>query len=70
MSHSAVDEESEFETQPSFDEIRWSTCSLEEFIQLYWEQVAPSLEAAGLDPRTEKPTHQCPKLHRNYALAQ
>jgi len=42
---------------PSFDDIRWSTCSLDDFKQLYWEQIAPCLEAKGMDPASEKPTH-------------
>ena len=59
MSHSEVGEEDELRTpQPSFDGIRWSTCSLKDFKQLYWEEAAPCLEAEGLDPTTEKPTHQ------------
>jgi len=59
MSRPESDRESELGTQqPAFDDIRWSTCSLEDFIQLYWEHVAPCLEAEGIDPTTEKPTHQ------------
>ena len=58
MSPSEIEQEKELNNQPSFDDVRWSTCSLEDFTQLYWEQIAPCLEAEGLDPRTEKPTHQ------------
>jgi len=60
MSHSEIYEDGETEVQqtPIFDDVRWSTCSLQDFIQLYWDQVAPCLKAEGIDPSTEKPTHQ------------
>jgi len=59
MSQPESDLESELETQqPSFDDVRWSTCSLEDFTELYWDEVAPCFEAEGLDTTTEKPTHQ------------
>ena len=64
MSHPESDREGELRTQqPSFDDVRWSTCSLEDFIQLYREQIVPCLEAGGLDPATEKPTHQWFREH-------
>ncbi|MFC6838121.1 tyrosine-type recombinase/integrase [Halomarina ordinaria] len=43
---------------PSFDDVRWSACSLEEFVALYRDRVAPCLEATGIDPTCERPTHQ------------
>ena len=43
---------------PSFDGVRWTSCSLEDFTALYWDEIAPCLEAEGIDPRGEKPTHQ------------
>ncbi|WP_049894572.1 tyrosine-type recombinase/integrase, partial [Halogranum rubrum] len=43
---------------PSFDDIRWTTCSLEDFTKLYWDEIAPCLEAAGIDSTSERPTHQ------------
>ncbi|EJN56873.1 tyrosine-type recombinase/integrase [Halogranum rubrum] len=43
---------------PSYDDVRWTTCSLEDFIELYWDEIAPCLEAAGIDSTSEKPTHQ------------
>jgi site-specific recombinase XerD len=43
---------------PSFDDVRWTTCSLEDFTELYWDEIAPCLEAAGIDSTSEKPTHQ------------
>jgi len=56
---------------PSFDDVRWSTCSLEEFQQLYWDQIAPCLEAEGLDPSSDKPTHEWFRTHgsRSYLAA-
>lgn len=41
----------------SFDDVRWTTCSLEDFRNLYRERIAPVLEADGIDPEHEKPTH-------------
>lgn len=43
---------------PSFDGVRWTACSLGDFADLYWKEIAPCLEAAGLDPRSDRPTHQ------------
>lgn len=49
--------------EPSFDGVRWTTCSLEDFTALYWDQIAPCLEAEGLDSTAEKPTHQWFREH-------
>ena len=54
--------------QPSFDGVRWTSCSLEDFTELYWEQIAPCLEAEGLDSTTEKPTHQWFRDHNARAF--
>jgi site-specific recombinase XerD len=43
---------------PSFDGVRWTSCSLEDFTALYWDEIALCFEAGGIDPRGEKPTHQ------------
>jgi len=43
---------------PTFDDIRWTDCSLEDFVELYWDRIAPCLEAEDIDPTTEKPGHQ------------
>ena len=43
---------------PSFEGVRWTSCSLEDFTDLYWDRIAPCLEAEGVDPTSEKPTHQ------------
>lgn len=48
---------------PSFDDIRWTSCSLEDFTELYWDRIAPCLETAGIDPTSEKPTHQWFRTH-------
>jgi site-specific recombinase XerD len=50
--------EEEPKLTPSFDDVRWTTCSLEDFTELYWDEIAPCLEAAGIDSTSEKPTHQ------------
>jgi len=34
------------------------SCSLEAFTDLYWDEIAPRLEAEGIDSRSEKPTYQ------------
>ncbi len=52
------DGSSEVEQSPSLDVVRWTTCSLEDFTDLYWNEIAPCLEAEGIDPKSEKPTHQ------------
>ena len=46
------------EQVPSFDGVRWTSCSLEDFTDLYWDEIAPCLEAEGIDPTSEKPIHQ------------
>ncbi|WP_317176025.1 hypothetical protein [Halomontanus rarus] len=58
QSETEQDTATEVERTPSFDSIRWTSCSLEDFAELYWEQVAPCLEAEGIDSTSEKPTHQ------------
>ncbi|WP_137286177.1 tyrosine-type recombinase/integrase [Halorussus salinisoli] len=45
-------------TTDPFGDVRWTTCSLDDFRDLYWEVVAPRLEAEGRDPETHRPTHQ------------
>lgn len=45
-------------TDNPFDDVRWATCSLEEFADLYWARVAPRLRTDGYDPETHKPSHQ------------
>lgn len=41
-----------------FADVRWTTLSLDDFRDLYWETIAPRLEAEGRDPETHRPTHQ------------
>ena len=50
--------DAEGERSLSFDDVRWTTCSLGEFRDLYWERIAPRLEAEGIDPSDERPTHR------------
>ncbi len=49
---------SEVAQSASLDGVRLTTCSLEDFKDLYWNEIAPCLEAEGIDPKSEKPTHQ------------
>ena len=57
------DGESDRVPTPSFDGIRWTSCSLEDFADLYWDEIAPCLKADGIDPTNEKPTHQWFREH-------
>lgn len=41
-----------------FADVRWTTLSLDDFCDLYWETVAPRLEAEDDDPETHRPTHR------------
>jgi len=50
--------ETDAEPVPSFDDIRWTSCTIEDFVELYWEEIAPCLEAEGIDPESEKPKHK------------
>ncbi|WP_311136471.1 tyrosine-type recombinase/integrase [Natronosalvus halobius] len=60
MSQPGTDQDGEIEVgrTPSFDGVRWTSCSLEDFTNLYWGQIAPCLEAEGIDSKTEKPSYQ------------
>lgn len=60
MSRSDAEQEDKInaERMPSFDDVRWTSCSLEAFTDLYWDEIAPCLEAEGIDSRSEKPTYQ------------
>ncbi|WP_232820591.1 tyrosine-type recombinase/integrase [Halorussus litoreus] len=52
------DSEDSNATGDPFAGVRWTTCSLDEFRELYWEVIAPRLEAEGCDPETDRPSHQ------------
>jgi site-specific recombinase XerD len=41
-----------------FADVRWTTLSLADFCELYWEVVAPRLEVEGHDPETHRPKHE------------
>lgn len=59
MSRSTSEQdETDAKRRPSFDGVRWTSCTLEDFIRLYWDEIAPCLEADGIDPTSERPTHQ------------
>ena len=45
------------------DDVPWTLLNLEEFVEAYWTVVAPKLEADGLDPQLEKPTHSWLREH-------
>ncbi|MFP9061684.1 tyrosine-type recombinase/integrase [Natrialbaceae archaeon A-chndr2] len=70
MSQTEADQEAETEVERtlSFDGIRWTSCSLKDFTDLYWDQIAPCLEAEGIDPTSEKPTHQWFRNHDGRAF--
>ncbi|UPM44472.1 hypothetical protein [Halocatena salina] len=40
------------------DEIRWTLLDRGELVDVYWEHVAPAMREYGLDPDTERPTHE------------
>lgn len=56
---------------PDFDDVRWTTCDLEDFQQLYWERIAPVFDREGNDPETDRPTHEWLADHgcRTYVAA-
>jgi len=39
------------------DDVSWTLLDREELVDAYWAVVAPAMEADGLDPDQEKPTH-------------
>lgn len=43
---------------PALEDKHPSVCSLDELEEKYWNEVAPDMLAAGLDPETERPTHR------------
>ncbi|GAB3024283.1 tyrosine-type recombinase/integrase [Natronobiforma cellulositropha] len=60
MSRSNAEQVNEIDAErvPSFDGVRWTSSTLEDFTDLYWDRIAPCLEVEGIDPESEKPTHQ------------
>jgi len=44
MSRSDAEQEDKInaERMPSFDDVRWTSCSLEAFTDLYWDEIAPA----------------------------
>jgi site-specific recombinase XerD len=49
---------SESTASDPFADVRWTTLSLDDFCNLYWETIAPRLEVGGKDPETHRPSHQ------------
>lgn len=45
------------------DDISWTLLDREELVDAYWAVVAPAMEADGLDPDQEKPTHSWLRDH-------
>jgi len=42
MSRSDAEQEGKTDERvPSFDGVRWTSCSLEDFTDLYWDEIAP-----------------------------
>ena len=39
------------------DDISWTVLTLEELAAAYWSAVAPALEADGMDPSSDRPSH-------------
>ncbi|MFC5973976.1 tyrosine-type recombinase/integrase [Halomarina salina] len=58
MSRSDGESGTDSTTTLSFDDVRWTTCDLEDFVNLYWKRVAPQLAAEGTDPESERPPYQ------------
>lgn len=47
----------------SVDDVSWTLLDREELVDAYWVVVAPVMEADGLDPGREKPTHSWLRDH-------
>lgn len=43
---------------PALKDKHPSVCTVEELEEKYWDDVAPDMRAAGMDPETDRPTHQ------------
>lgn len=43
---------------PALENKRASVCTLKELATKYWEEVAPDMRDAGMDPETDRPTHR------------
>jgi integrase len=39
-------------------DVRWTLLSLDQLVEAYWDVVAPTMRADGLDPERERPTHE------------
>ncbi|WP_224450413.1 tyrosine-type recombinase/integrase [Haloprofundus salilacus] len=45
------------------DDVSWTLLDIDELADAYWSVVSPKLEADGLNPRSEKPTHRWLRDH-------
>lgn len=52
------------------DNIRWTALDLEDYKDLYRDQIAPVLENQGKDPTTHKPTYEWMKEHGGFSFIQ
>ncbi|AXR79885.1 tyrosine-type recombinase/integrase [Natrarchaeobaculum sulfurireducens] len=52
--HRAAESAAEWDTA---SDVPWTVLELDDLVDAYWEVVAPELEADGIDPQNEKPTH-------------
>lgn len=46
------------EISPPLEDKHPSVCSLDELEEKYWNDIAPDMRAAGIDPDSERPTHE------------
>ncbi|WP_224337777.1 tyrosine-type recombinase/integrase [Haloprofundus halobius] len=53
---------SEIESK-TVDDVSWTLLDLDELVDAYWTVVAPQLEADGIDPRRDRPTHRWLRTH-------
>lgn len=49
--------------QTRVEDVPWTLLDREELVDAYWSVVAPAMEADGLDPTSEKPTHAWLREH-------
>ncbi|WP_066418937.1 hypothetical protein [Halorubrum aethiopicum] len=38
--------------------VRWSSLTIDELVEAYWETIAPAMRADGMDPETEHPPYR------------
>lgn len=60
---SNTDQVASIPSEQRADEIRWTLLSLDELTDAYWEVIAPTMRDDGLNPETERPTHNWLREH-------